>query len=166
MRYLVCFLAVSFFPFITLAGGNPEFVEFPTNYKTEFTLYHTQNRANNKQVADFYANGKAIESIKKGELSDGSIIIMEVYKPEMSNDGNPVIGADGTFVKSSLAAVAVMQKNRAWDAAFPEEDRTGDWGYAIYSPSGDNKENNLQCASCHMPMRSNDYMFTYQHLSK
>lgn len=166
MKFVVSFIAVSLVPFISMAGGNPEFVHFPTNYKVEYTHYHTQNRANNKQVADFYANSKAVESINRGELIDGSIIVMEVYKPEIDKDGNPVKGEDGVFIKSNLAAVAVMEKNRAWDAKFPQEDRTGDWGYAIYSPSGDTKENNLECASCHMPLKNNDYMFTYQYLGK
>lgn len=166
MRNLICLLAVALFPFVSIAGGNPEFVLFPADYKSEFTHYHSQNRANNKQVAEFYANNKAIESYKNGQLMDGSIVVMEVYKPELDSDGQPVQGENGLFVKSSLAAVAVMEKKQNWDTAFPAEDRTGNWGYAIYTASGEIKENNLECAACHMPLENSDYMFTYEYLSK
>lgn len=166
MRNLNCLLAIALFPFVSIAGGNPEFVQFPVDYKAEFTHYHTQNRANNKQIAEFYANNKAIESNKNGQLMDGSIVVMEVYKPELDSDGKPVKGEHGLFVKSSLAAVAVMEKKQNWDTAFPAEDRTGNWGYAIYTASGDIKENTLECAACHMPLEESDYMFTYEHLSR
>ena len=97
---------------------------------------------------------------------NGSIVVIEVYKPEPDSDGQPVKGDNGLFVKSSLAAVAVMEKKQNWDTAFPAEDRTGNWGYAIYSASGGIKENNLECATCHMPLENSDYMFTYEYLSK
>ncbi len=166
MKYVTGFTCIALVSMFAYAGGNPEFVPFPADYKNQFIQYHTQNRANNKQVADFYANKAAIESIKNGKLSDGSIVVMEVYKPEVDEAGNPVTGADGLFIKSKLAAIAVMEKRNNWDAQFSADNRTGDWGYAIYDARGGIKENDLDCVSCHTPLQSNEFLFSYQHLGK
>lgn len=149
---------------VALAGGNPEFVSFPDGYKDSFKHYSTQNRQNGKQVADMYANEIAINSAKNGELADGSIITMEVYKPEVGENGNPVTGPDGVFRKSKLAAVAVMEKRSDWDEAYSADERAGNWGFALYDPAGNPKDNDLDCASCHTPLANQDYMFTFPKL--
>ncbi len=160
----VCLLMV--ISFSVISGGNNDFVKFPEGYKDSFTKYHTQNRANNKQVADMYANKTAIDSIKEGTLADGSIIIMEVYKPALDQEDKPVTGPDGLFKKSKLAAVAVMEKRSQWDADFPANERTGNWGFAIYTPDGNPKENDLDCVTCHTPLSNQNYMFTNVNLMK
>ena len=149
---------------LVIAGGNNEYVAFPDGYKDSFTHYNTQNRANNKQIADMYANQAAIESIKTGNLADGSRIVMEIYLPETSENGKPVTGSDGMFIKSKLAAIAVMEKRSNWDNAFPADDRAGNWGFALYTPDGKPKQNDLDCASCHRPLGNQDFMFTHQKL--
>ncbi len=153
-------------PVLVYSGGNPEFVKYPADYKETYTLYHSQNRANNKQVAEFYANKQAIDSIKSEKLAAGSIVIMEVYKPEIDEAGKPVVGTDGLFNKSELAAIAVMEKRNDWDKQFLAENRTGDWGFAIYDAKGDVKENDLDCVSCHKPLENEEFIFTYKHLGK
>ncbi len=160
---LLFLVSVSVFVY---AGGTPEFVTFPEGYKSSYRLYHTQNRENNKQVADFYANKQAVESIENEELADGSIVVMEVYKPELDEAGKPVAGDDGLFKKSKLAAIAVMEKRSNWDAHFSADDRTGDWGYAIYDAIGGIKENNLDCVSCHKPLEKEEFLFTFEYLGK
>lgn len=152
------------FSLIALAGGNPEFVPFPDNYKDSFTHYSTQNRQNGTQVADMYANEVAVNSAKSGELADGSIITMEVYKTEVDENGEPVAGPDGVFKKSKLAAVAVMEKRSNWDEAYSADERAGNWGFALYDPAGNPKDNDLDCASCHKPLANQDYMFTFPKL--
>ena len=149
---------------LVIAGGNNEFVSFPDGYKDSFTHYNTQNRANNKQIADMYANQIAIDSIKAGNLADGSRIVMEIFLPETDQDGKPVAGPDGLFIKSKLAAVAVMEKKNDWDSTFSADDRAGNWGFALYTPEGKPKENDLDCATCHRPLSNQDFMFTHQKL--
>lgn len=149
---------------LVFAGGNNEFVSFPDGYKDSFTHYNTQNRANNKQIADMYANQIAIDSIKAGNLADGSRIVMEIFLPETDEDGKPVAGPDGLFIKSKLAAVAVMEKKNDWDSTFSADDRAGNWGFALYTPEGKPKENDLDCATCHRPLSNQDFMFTHQKL--
>lgn len=157
--------ALAIFTTAALAGGNPEFVGFPAGYQDDFTRYHVQNRANNKQVAEMYANDIALKSVKTGKLEAGSVIIMEVYKPVVDDDGNPAAGSDGLFEKAKLAAVAVMERRNDWSAEFSADDRTDGWGYALYDPSGAPKENDLDCVSCHAPLAGQEFMFSFDQLS-
>lgn len=147
------------------AGGDPEYVKFPADYNKTFTQYATMNRANQTQVAKLYANEAAIAGYKQGNKSaPGGVVVMEIYTPKKGADGKPLPGSDGIFEIDSLAAVAVMENRNNWDAAFPKENRTGDWGFAVYNPDGTAKSNDLNCVQCHTPLQAQDYMFTYQKL--
>ncbi|MGI9229005.1 MAG: cytochrome P460 family protein [Gammaproteobacteria bacterium] len=150
-------------PSLVCAGGNPDMVDFPADYKDNFTLYSVQNRGNNKQLAYMYANDIALNSIKDGKAANGSVIVMEVHKALFNADGKPVTGADGLFKTTGLAAIAVMEK-RDWDMAYPAADRAGDWGFAFYNGQGQAKENDLNCITCHRPLAGMDYLFTYSRL--
>ena len=87
------FISVSVF-----AGGRNDQVPYPQGYEDSFTHYNTKNRANNKQIEDIYANHTAKNSINDAELAEGSIIVMEVYKPEVDDSGAPIVGDDGQFI--------------------------------------------------------------------
>ncbi len=150
--------------FLVYAGGNPDQVKFPSGYQSDFTKYDTRNRANGKQVAVLYANKIATDTAANGKLGDGATIIMEIYKTVPGEDGKPTVGEDGLFKKGKFAAVAVMEKRSNWDVSFDAKERAGDWGYALYKTDGTVKENELECASCHLPMPDNDYMFSHSSL--
>lgn len=152
-------------PLTAYAGGDPEHVKFPEGYEKTFTKYATMNRANQTQVAKLYANETAISSYSQGQKSaSGAVVIMEIYTPKKDADGKPIAGIDGVFEIDSLSAVAVMENRNNWDAAFPKENRTGDWGFAVYNPDGTAKSNDLNCVQCHTPLQAQDYLFTYQKL--
>lgn len=151
--------------FHAYAGGNPEFVKFPEKYEQIFTHYDTANRANQTQLAKFYANEIAAESYKKGEeAAPGSIVIMEIYAPKKDAEGKIQSGEDGLFVIDKLAAIAVMEKRNDWDGAFKADDRSGNWGFALYDPEGKAKDNDLTCAQCHNPLQKQDNLFSFQKL--
>ncbi len=146
-------------------GGNPEFVKFPKGYEEAFTQYGIANRANQTQLAKFYANEVAVESYKKGEeAAAGSVVIMEIYEPKKDAEGKILSGEDGLFVIDKLAAVAVMEKRSDWNSAYQPTDRTGDWGFAVYNPDGTAKSNELDCVQCHIPLQQQDHLFTFQRL--
>ncbi len=147
------------------AGGDPEFVPFPTDYKKTDTNYTTLDRNNGKQVAMLYANEPAMKSIQYGdELVPGSRIIMEIYKFKKDADGKTIMGANGVHEKGALAAVAVMEKSIDWSDKYPSTHRADEWGFAIYTPDGQPKKNDLDCASCHIPLESADELFTHAQL--
>lgn len=150
---------------VVFAGGNTDFVQYPEGYKENFKHYSTHNRLNNEQVADFYANDIAINSVKDGQFAEGSILVMEVYKTEVDENGERITEEDGVFKKAGLAAVAVMEKRSEWDVSYPADERTGDWGYAFYDAQGMPKDNDLDCVSCHTPFAHQDYVYTFPKLA-
>ena len=161
--------AISFFivfmPMLVIAGGRPDHVAYPTNYTEKFSHYLTQNRANNKQFAMMHANRIAVDSAASGKLAEGSILIMEIYKPKKDDSGKPIVGESGLFTPEKLAAVAVMEKRHNWGDNYPAGERAGDWGFALYDPQGKPKQNDLVCASCHIPLTETDFMFTLSKLA-
>ena len=160
MKNTLLALVTISFSMLTYAGGNPDHVKLPGNYKTEFTNYDTRNRTNGKQIAVLYANKKATDSASDSALADGSTIVMEIYKIAVGEDGKPTIGEDDSFEKGKFAAIAVMEKRSNWDASFDAAQRAGGWGFAIYNTDGTVKANDLDCASCHVPLTSSDYLFS------
>lgn len=165
LRAIAVVAVIAITPIYAYAGGDPEYVKFPEGYDKTFTQYATMNRANQTQVAKLYANESAISSYTQGNKSaSGAVVVMEIYTPKKDADGKPIAGSDGIFEIDSLAAVAVMENSANWDAAFPKENRTGDWGFAVYNPDGTAKSNDLNCVQCHTPLQAQDYLFTYQRL--
>lgn len=167
MKKIVSFTIGSLLVASAYAGGDPEFVPFPETYRTTDTVYATINRANGKQVAVLYANEEALESAGKGDqLSPGSRIIMEIYKKKKDAEGNPIKAADGVYEKGDLAAIGVMQKRTCWPEEFSQDKRSEEWGFALYDPQGKPKDNQLDCASCHIPLdSSDDNLFTHDLLT-
>ncbi len=151
---------------VAIAGGNPDQVKYPTNYKQDFTYYDTRNRMNGKQLAVLYANQAAVNSVDANNLDNGSKVVMEVYKLKLDADGNPMKNLDGLFEKGKLAAVAVMEKRNDWNGALSKNELAGDWGFAIYNTDGTPKDNNLDCATCHQPLSNQDYRFSHGALAE
>lgn len=164
MRKFIITGVVLIFSITVYAGGNPEHIKIPENYRAEFTQYDTRNRTNGKQLAVLYANQTAIDSAEKGILANGSKVVMEVYKTKTGEDSQPIADLNGLFEKGKFAAIAVMEKNTEWRKVIADNDLTEDWGYAIYKADGSIKENDLDCAACHTPLRQQDYMFSHASL--
>ena len=142
-------------------------IQFPEGYRDTFTFYTTVNRPDNKQVRYLYASPEALENAKQtGELPNGSAIVMEIYKAKLKADGTPVVGEDGFYLKDSLAAYAVMEKQAGWGDNVPAALRNHDWNYALFTAAKKHKAgvNQAECLACHKPLSQDNYLFSYQAL--
>ena len=119
---------------------------------------------NENQLAVLYANKTAVASAANGVMANGSVIVMEIYKKKLDENGNAVMNSNGLFEKGKFAAIAVMEKRDNWESGFASEHRAGNWGFAIYNTDGSVKDNNLDCASCHIPLENQGYMFSHSSL--
>ena len=112
IKLLVLAVALTLSVTCANAGGNPEYVKYPDGYKDSFTNYVTMNRAGKELVAKMWANDVAVSSYKQGkQAAEGSVVIMEVYKPKKGADGKVLSGKDGIYEIDKLAAVAVMERS-------------------------------------------------------
>jgi hypothetical protein len=158
-------MAVAVVPVVALAG--PELVSLPSNYKEEFTHYSSRDRENPEQIAELYANDIALSSVKDGApLDHGSVLVMEIYKAKLDENGKPMIGDGDRRIKDSLAVIAVMEKQAGWGAEYPEDVRNGEWEYAFFSPDGHTlvERDYAGCFGCHKPLAQQDFVFSIEDL--
>lgn len=151
----------------SLAWAGPEAVSFPEGYQESFKQYTTVNRDDDrKQVVKIFANDVALGSAADGApLDPGSVIVMEVYKAELDESEQPVMGDDGFFVPGELAALAVMQSDDGFGADYPEELQNGTWEYALFKGDGSRIERETTaCFECHKPLHEADYVFSFEQL--
>lgn len=151
-----------------LAG--PELVEFPEGYQERFTHYTTRNRPDERmQVIKAYANDVAVQSAADGPpLDSGSVVVMEVYKAELDDQEEPVVGEDGFFVPDELVFLAVMESRDGWGDEYPEEIRNGTWEYAAFDLETHEliERDYTGCFECHKPQDEADYLFTLDELQQ
>ncbi len=161
-RYLVPALVLS-----AAASAGENRVALPENYREQFTRYADVDRANPAQIAVIFANDKALASAADGAPLDyGSVLVMEIWKAKMKGEDEPELGPDGRRIKDGLAAVVVMEKQRGWGAIYPEDQRSGEWEFAAYTPDGQLKDIDYaaKCSFCHAPLGEQDYVQSWEAL--
>lgn len=156
-RVLLAGAMVVGFGSMVLAGG--ERIEFPTDYRTAYTMYWEGARANGEQYAIAYANDNVLAAMADGEpLGDGAQIVMEIYALGADDDGNPAAG--------DFAAIGVMQNKAGWGEAYDEELRNGDWDFGLFTPAGEIRNADAtSCLQCHKPLEDISFVFTFDQLA-
>ena len=142
------------------AGGDK--IAFPENYD-KGVMYLSMDRPDTKQYRDYFVTPAAVDALKKGEVApSGTVITSVIYKAKLDADGNPVKDADGRFIKTDLAAFAVMEKRAGWGAEYPPEKRNGEWEYQVFGADKkvNDKANLGACFDCHKPHAGDDFLFT------
>ncbi len=142
------------------AGGDK--IAFPENYD-KGVMYFSFDKADTKQYRDIYITPAAIDALKKGEPApSGTVITTVIYKAKLDADNNPVKDANGRYIKTDLAAYAVMEKRTGWGAEYPPEKRNGEWEYQVFTADRkvNDKANLAACFDCHKPHAATDFLFT------
>ena len=143
-------------------------IAFPADYKTAMNNYVSLDRTqNDDQTIRLYAPKQALDAAKAGaELPDGTILVAEIYKAKIDDNGKVIESSLGRRIRGKFAAVAVMQKGKGWGEKFPEGLRNGDWDFAIFSPQGKrlvDKDLNA-CRACHAPLKDTQHLFSLEHM--
>jgi Cytochrome P460 len=148
------------------ARAGADKITFPENYASG-VLYATFDKADNKQVHEFYASQAAIDAAKAGQpLPSGTAIIGLHYAAQLDAQGNPVKDANGRFIKANLVNYAVMEKRTGWGSDYPDNVRNGEWEYQVFkADKTPNTAANLStCFGCHKPIDKQDYVYSYDRL--
>jgi len=160
MKFKLLFIMAALLSSLVHAGGTPEFVALPEGYTKQIN-YMSQNRIGQEQVAKIYARENLLQAIAQGDaVPEGATIVMEVYAPKKDSNKNVVQGSSGNYLIDHMAAIAVMEYRSEWPEEMPANERSGNWGYALYDADGKPKANDLDCAGCHWQLRRVNYMFT------
>lgn len=144
-------------------------IPFPENYATTFQNYLSLDRVQDAdQIIRIFANDQALNAGNEGrELPYGSILVGEVYSAKKDAEGKVITSSLGQRIKDKMVAIAVMEKQKGWGDAFPDELKNGDWDFAIFSPDGKRLNKDLNtCRQCHAPLKDTQHVFSFQHLVK
>ncbi len=141
-------------------------IEFPADYKSYKNYLSLDRTGNDKQIIRLFANDKAAAGMDaNGGLPNGSVLVGEIYKAKLDDKGEAIESSLSRRVRGKLAAIAVMEKRAGWGSKIPEDLRTGDWDFAVFSPDGKRLDKDLnKCRACHTPLTESDYLFSYDHL--
>ena len=162
---------------IAAAGGagiaavtvGPESIAFPADYE-KWQMYATVDRYDSKQYRELYAKPEVVKAVREGRpIPDGAVLVMAIHSAQVDDKGAPQKDAKGRFIKGKLAAVTVMEKQKGWGAAVPEEWRNADWQYSSFTADGARNEkanaNIKACFVCHKPHEKQDFVISLAQLA-
>lgn len=107
-------------------------------------------------IEDMYAPRELIAAMKTTDVFPyGSKILLVEY----ANQGGS---------RGPVRRYIVMQKEKGWGAAYPEEIRNGEWEYQAYHgdrrPFTEAEDPVSRCLSCHHSAADSDYVYSAQKL--
>ena len=145
----------------------PNAIAFPEKYG-DGVLYATVDRHDIKQYRELWASRAAVDAVKAGKpIPHGTVLTLVQYKAKVDEKGVPLRDANGRFQKGDLVAYTVMQKERGFGAAYPDDIRNGDWEYQVFSAEKkvNDKANLKGCFQCHKPHAGQDYVISLARLA-
>lgn len=149
------------------AVAGPENVEWPGDYKSNFTNYYNGDRtANDKQVIRVFANDIAVAGAEKdGKLPFGSVLVGELYAVHVDSEDEAVESVLGRRIIDKFSAVVVMERGEGFDKEYGADLKVGDWEFAIFSPDGKRLDKSITgCRECHHPLTDSEFVWSYEHL--
>lgn len=101
-------------------------VGFPAGYGETFRLLVVFDRPDNKQVRALCANELAAGIAPGKSFPYGSVLVMETWRAKLDHNGNPVLDANGRFIRETLSGVFAMRKEQGYDL-----DRSGEAEHTV-----------------------------------
>ena len=147
-----------FSPYVDEQGN----IRFPDGFRT--SMVHLGSwfvpEGDASGFHDVYTEKESVEAYRKtGKFPDGATIVKEL---RASDTGSYSTGANISYATDGLKQWFVMIKDEK--GRFEGNPNWGDgWGWALYKP--DDKINiasnyKNDCLGCHVPARSNDWVYT------
>jgi hemoglobin len=133
-------------------------VGFPEGYADEYKLIFVVDRRDNRTVRVVCGNEIAATTPEGEPFPYGSVLIMEIWRARVDEDGRAVMDENGRLIRSSLSSIFVMRKERGFGEAYQRQ-RTGEWEYVAYEPDGGYDtppEESNSCAACHLEQASEE----------
>lgn len=158
------------------SGGEPSPVEaeksleskisFPHGYRDTFTNYLSLDRLQNPdQVIRLFANDIAMRGRDEhGQLPNGSVLVGEVYKAKLDEQGEVIVSSLGRRIRDELVLIAIMERGEHLGQGYPEHLDNGYWEFEAFKTDGTLAGKDLNsCRACHAPLKETDHLFSFDH---
>ncbi|MEM7506019.1 MAG: cytochrome P460 family protein [Pseudomonadota bacterium] len=142
-------------------------LQLPADYRTAYDNYLISDRLQNEhQVISLFANDVARRGqLTDGALPEGSIIVGEIYKAKLDDDGDAVESFMSRRIPEELAAIVVMERRAEWAEQYPDDLKLGGWEFEVFSLAGENLgKDTAGCRECHAPLGDTDYLWSIEHI--
>lgn len=162
-------VSISALSVAAFAGSHDIALEFPANYKTEFTNYFTGDRQNGEQIISLYANDIAVQGARSdGKMPYGSVLLGELTPAVKDADGEPMESSLGHLISSGeVKAIVLMQRIKGNDDRYDADLKVGDWEFEVFSPAGENLgKDTTACRECHHPHDDTEFLYSIEHLAQ
>lgn len=120
------------------------------------SVAHEDGKLND--IRAILGNDAAFKASRDGTVPfpDGAIIARLAWADTSSEENNKAFGRNQSFVAGSATNIQLVVKDSRKFAA------TGGWGFAQFSKGNPaNEAVAKECFACHIPAKSNDYVFTH-----
>ncbi|MBX2799910.1 MAG: cytochrome P460 family protein [Myxococcales bacterium] len=143
-------------------------IRFPADYLSLHNYLSLDRTQNPDQIIRLFANDTALAGpAEEGGLAFGSVLVAEVYKAKLDEDGEVVTSALGRRMRDKLALIAVMEKRQEFSGTHAAALANGHWEFAAFTPDGAVADKNLDtCRACHAPLGATDHLFSIEHLAQ
>lgn len=133
-------------------------ISLPPGYRDWRLISVAHEGGKLNDIRAILGNDAAFKASRGGTIPfpDGAIIARLAWAYTPSEENNKVFGSDQSFVAGSATNVQLLVKDSRKFAA------TGGWGFAQFSKGNPaNEAVAKECFACHLPAKSNDYVFTH-----
>lgn len=133
-------------------------ITLPSDYRTWKLISVAHEGGNLNDIRAILGNDAAFQAAQSGTVPfpDGAIIARLAWADTPSEANSKVFGRNQSFVAGSPTNVQLLVKDSRKFAA------TGGWGFAQFNKSNSaNAAVAKECFACHVPAKSNDYVFTH-----
>ena len=166
-RFLVHIFSVALLAVgASTATAGPERIQLPVFYGTDFVFVDAVDKPDRDRpvIRFIYINREAAEKARKGEpLPLGTKIIMAEQFGGTKANGQPQRDKHGRFVATKqIHRILVSEKQDGWGETYPEEERVGDWEFAVFSADGKLMPDvdYDACRRCHRQAVTYDFTFS------
>lgn len=148
--------AATVIPYRQLEDVKPEWngIEFIQGFE-KWKVVGITERFDNSSLRVIYANAVAVKAIHDHQINpwpDGSVLAKAAYKQQVDSVGGITMGS---FIQVEFMIKDSKQYASTLGWGF------GRWRGADLKPYGADASFTGECVSCHTPLKSSDYTFTY-----
>lgn len=142
-------------------GKAPQIVN-PVGHWTEYEMIIQADAPLRGTLRQVYIDRNSWKTARlTGKLPSGTKLIMRDFDAIPDGKGGWKMDPNFRLLAGKPTAVLVQQKEKGWGTSHPENIRTGEWEFGLFTPEGKPIAVDAEkvCMPCHKQVEATDYTF-------